>query len=107
VAVKLSAWKWPDFITSQRLNTNRIIAQRSERTGLIKRRRRGIFVEPEEKKIFKLRQERHIPRMANTYTQIYIHVVFAVEGRQNLIKPEHNDELQKTLPASFPVRSKS
>ena len=33
--------------------------------------------------------------MANTYTQIYIHVVFAVEGRQNLIKSEHNDELQK------------
>jgi hypothetical protein len=22
--------------------------------------------------------------MANTYTQIYIHVVFAVQGRQNL-----------------------
>lgn len=35
--------------------------------------------------------------MANTYTQIYIHVVFAVEGRQNLIAPEHNDELQKYL----------
>ncbi len=35
--------------------------------------------------------------MANTYTQIYIHVVFAVEGRQNLIKPEHNDELQKYI----------
>ena len=33
--------------------------------------------------------------MANTYTQIYLHVVFAVEGRQNLIAPEHNDELQK------------
>jgi len=33
--------------------------------------------------------------MANTYTQIYIHVVFAVEGRQSLIAPEHNDELQK------------
>lgn len=33
--------------------------------------------------------------MANTYTQIYIHVVFAVEGRQNLIRAEHNDELQK------------
>ena len=45
--------------------------------------------------IFKLRQERHIRRMANTYTQIYIHVVFAVEGRQNLIEPEHNDELAK------------
>jgi len=35
--------------------------------------------------------------MANTYTQIYIHVVFAVEGRQNLIQPEHNDELQKFI----------
>jgi REP element-mobilizing transposase RayT len=35
--------------------------------------------------------------MANTYTQIYIHVVFAVEGRLSLIKPEHNDELQKYI----------
>jgi REP element-mobilizing transposase RayT len=35
--------------------------------------------------------------MANTYTQIYIHVVFAVEGRQNLILPQHNDELQKYI----------
>jgi len=35
--------------------------------------------------------------MANTYTQIYIHIVFAVEGRQNLIPPEHNDELQKFI----------
>lgn len=33
--------------------------------------------------------------MANTYTQIYIHVVFAVEGRQYLIPAKHNDELQK------------
>ena len=35
--------------------------------------------------------------MANTYTQIYIHVVFAVESRQNLMAPEHNDELQKFI----------
>ena len=35
--------------------------------------------------------------MANTYTQIYLHVVFAVEGRQNLIAPGHNDELQKYI----------
>ena len=35
--------------------------------------------------------------MANTYTQIYIHVVFAVEGRQNLISSENNDELQKYI----------
>src|SRR5579871_6400491 len=32
--------------------------------------------------------------MANTYSQIYVHVVFATEGRQNLIPPKHNDELQ-------------
>ena len=35
--------------------------------------------------------------MANTYAQIYIHVVFAVEGRQNVIRAEHNDELQKYI----------
>jgi putative transposase len=35
--------------------------------------------------------------VANTYTQIYIQVVFAVEGRQNLVLPEHNDELQKYI----------
>jgi len=35
--------------------------------------------------------------MANTYSQIYIHVVFAVEGRQNLIEPGHNNELQKYI----------
>ncbi|HLZ52947.1 MAG TPA: hypothetical protein VKS19_00575 [Verrucomicrobiae bacterium] len=35
--------------------------------------------------------------MANTYTQIYIHAVFAVEGRQSLIKPWHNNELQKYI----------
>jgi putative transposase len=35
--------------------------------------------------------------MANTYTQIYIHIVFAVEGRQSLIEPIRNDELQKYI----------
>ena len=35
--------------------------------------------------------------MANTYSQIYIHVVFAVEGRQNLIQAEYNNELQKYI----------
>ena len=47
--------------------------------------------------ISKLRQERHLRRMANTYTQIYIQVIFAVEGRQSLIAPDHNDELQKYI----------
>jgi putative transposase len=35
--------------------------------------------------------------MANTYTQIYIQVVFAVQGRQNLIKKEHKEELHKYI----------
>ena len=35
--------------------------------------------------------------MANTYTQIYIQVVFAVEGRQSLLKAECNEELQKYI----------
>jgi len=35
--------------------------------------------------------------MANTYTQIYIHVVFAVKGRQNLILKAHKDELYKYI----------
>src|SRR6266567_2156564 len=39
----------------------------------------------------------HLLKMANTYTQIYIHVVFAVEARQNLIRPEYKDELQKYM----------
>ena len=35
--------------------------------------------------------------MANTYTQIYIHIIFAVQGRQNLLRREYNDELQKYM----------
>lgn len=35
--------------------------------------------------------------MANTYTQIYIHIVFAVKGRYNLIKTEHKEELYKYI----------
>jgi REP element-mobilizing transposase RayT len=35
--------------------------------------------------------------MANTYTQIYIQIVFAVEGRLNLLKLENNNELQKYI----------
>lgn len=35
--------------------------------------------------------------MANTYTQIYIQVVFAVSGRQNLIPSEYKEELHKYI----------
>ncbi|AOW08808.1 IS200/IS605 family transposase [Flavobacterium gilvum] len=35
--------------------------------------------------------------MANTYTQIYIHIVFAVKGRQNLVSKNWKDELYKYI----------
>lgn len=35
--------------------------------------------------------------MANTYTQIYLHVVFAVSGRASVIPSEHREELQKYI----------
>ena len=35
--------------------------------------------------------------MANTYTQIYIHIVFAVKGRHRLIPKHHKAELHKYM----------
>ncbi|HEY4285133.1 MAG TPA: IS200/IS605 family transposase [Chthoniobacterales bacterium] len=35
--------------------------------------------------------------MANTYTQIYLHVVFAVSGRACVIQPKRKEELQKYI----------
>ncbi|MEM0518397.1 IS200/IS605 family transposase [Aequorivita flava] len=35
--------------------------------------------------------------MANTYTQIHIQVIFAVQNRQSLIKPQWKDELYKYI----------
>ena len=35
--------------------------------------------------------------MANTYSQIYIHIIFAVQGRQNLIHKSHREELHKYI----------
>ena len=35
--------------------------------------------------------------MANTYTQLYIHIVFAVEHRDRLILPSFKDELMKYI----------
>ena len=35
--------------------------------------------------------------MPNTYTQIYIHIVFAVSGRQNLIDEKHRIDLEKYI----------
>jgi putative transposase len=38
-----------------------------------------------------------ILKMANTYSQIYIQIVFAVKGRQNLIASQHREQLQKYI----------
>jgi REP element-mobilizing transposase RayT len=35
--------------------------------------------------------------MPNTYTQIYIQIVFAVKGRQNIIPNQHREELHKFM----------
>jgi putative transposase len=35
--------------------------------------------------------------MPNTYTRLYIHIVFAVKFRHNLINEEHREELQKFI----------
>jgi len=35
--------------------------------------------------------------MPNTYTQIYIQIVFAVKGRQNIIPNQHREELHKFI----------
>lgn len=35
--------------------------------------------------------------MANTYTQIHIQFVFAVKGRENLVKEHFRDRLQKYI----------
>lgn len=35
--------------------------------------------------------------MPNTYSQIYIQIVFTVKGRQNLIEKKHQEELHKFI----------
>ena len=35
--------------------------------------------------------------MANTYTKLYFHIVFAVKGRANLISPKWKEELYKYI----------
>jgi putative transposase len=43
--------------------------------------------------------------VANTFTQIYIQVIFAVEWRQSLITQEHKEEIQKYITGI--IRNKS
>ena len=37
--------------------------------------------------------------MANTYTQLFIQIIFAVKGRQALIPKQHREKLQKYMTA--------
>ena len=41
--------------------------------------------------------EFHAALVANTYSQIYIQVVFAVQCRQYLIRPEFREEVQRYI----------
>ena len=42
-------------------------------------------------------QPRKLKRMPNTYTQLFIHVVFAIKGRENVIQKQHRELLQKYI----------
>ncbi len=42
--------------------------------------------------------------MANTFSQIYLQFVFAVQGRQSLIQREHKEELHKYITSLVQVR---
>jgi putative transposase len=43
--------------------------------------------------------------MANTYTQIYIHIIFTVKEGHNLIPREHNPEIQKYITGLIQARN--
>lgn len=42
--------------------------------------------------------------MSNTYSQIYIHIVFAVKGRQNQISNKNREELHKYITGIVQIR---
>ncbi len=59
-----------------------------------------LSVAKEGRKILKkieLRRSEMLIIMANTYSQIYVQIVFAVKGRQNLIKQDFKEELHKYI----------
>lgn len=42
--------------------------------------------------------------MANTFSQIYLQFVFAVQGRQSLVKRENKEEIHKYITSLVPAR---
>ena len=53
------------------------------------------FSAPSERNVYK--SNANLLYMANTYSQIYIQIVFAVQGRQSLLQREHKEEIQKYI----------
>ena len=62
-----------------------------------------MFIENGQTKCPKAPEGRHVTNflrtniMADTYTQLYIHIIFAAKGRQFLIPKQHKDELHKYI----------
>ena len=56
-----------------------------------------MFIEIETPKTTQLRQERNGVNDGEYYTQIYIHIVFAVRGRQSLIPKANKEELHRYI----------
>lgn len=54
-------------------------------------------MEPHRGDILIEKSEKRKANMANTYTQLYAHIVFAVKGRTNLISSQWKDELYKYI----------
>lgn len=42
--------------------------------------------------------------MANTYTQLRVHIVWAVQGRENMIPKDHREEVEKYITTCFQKR---
>lgn len=56
-----------------------------------------MFSQPHRGDILIAKSESWKINMANTYTQIYAHIVFAVKGGTNLISSQWKDELYKYI----------
>ena len=35
--------------------------------------------------------------MANTFTQLYVHIIFSTKGREKIFPKNHNDEIEKYI----------
>ncbi|HEX4886618.1 MAG TPA: IS200/IS605 family transposase [Luteibaculaceae bacterium] len=75
-------------------NNNQHVAQKPRRGDIIIV---TTFIEPSFDNLRQNRGGTISKPMANTYTQIFVHIVFAVKGRQNLIQQSWKDQLHKYI----------